>query len=156
MNLDAIYKSAESALWAQASFLVTVTYVRPPSLSRDSSIVEGTETAANCLAFKGQMRVAGVGRPAREILAFLIRTSELTAILAIGAPRKGDYIVDVDQNIFTVYAALPILGGRIWKMSVEETTDEDFGSIALAHTTSEDRGDLTAASAAEDFGPLYT
>jgi hypothetical protein len=64
-------------------------------------------------------------------------------------------MVDTDQNVFAVYAATPILGGRVWKVSAQETTDEDLGSVALAHTASEDRGDLTAATAAEDFGPLY-
>ena len=156
MNFDGLFRTAETMLWAQSSLLVAVAYVRPPSLSGDSSIVEGIETIANCLALKGQDRVSGIGRPASEVQEFLIRASELTAILSIGAPRKGDYIVDSDQNTFAVYAAVPILGGRVWKLSVEETTDEDFGSIALVHTSSDDRGDLTPATAAEDFGPLYT
>jgi len=156
MNLDGLFRTAETLLWAQSSLLVAVAYVRPPSLSHDSSIVEGTETIANCLALKGQDRVAGIGRPAREVHEFLLRASELTAILSVGAPRKGDYIVDADQNAFAVYAATPILGSRVWNVSAQETRDEDFGSVALAHTAAEDRGGLTGSTAAEDFGPLYT
>ena len=76
--------------------------------------------------------------------------------VAGGRPRKGDYIVDADQTIFAVYGALSILGGRVWKISAQETMDEDFGSVAVANTTSEDRGDLVAATSAEDYGALYT
>ncbi len=156
MNLDAIHKTVEEALWAQSSLLSTVSYVRPPSLSEDSSIVEGTETSANCLAFRRQSRVAGIGRLAREVQVFLIRASELTAILALGQPRRGDYIVDSSQNTFAVFAALPILGERVWEISAQEVTDEDFGSVAQSHNALEDRGDLIGAISAEDYGPLYT
>ena len=156
MNLDSIHKILEETLWAQSSLLSTITYVRPPSLSEDSSIVEATETIANCLAFRGQFRVAGVGRLAREVQVFLIRGSELTAILALGQPRRGDFLVDSSQNTFSVYAAVPILGGRVWEISAQEVTDEDFGSVAVAHTALEDRGGLTGATVAEDYGPLYT
>ena len=156
MNLDSIYKTAETALWSQAAFISTVTYVRPPALSKDSSIIETTETTATCSAFVAQVNIAGLGSPARKVQDFLIRASELTAILALGRPRKGDYIVDTDQTIFAVYAALPILGNRVWKISAQETPDEDFGSLAVAHTTSEDRSDLITTTSAEDYGALYT
>src|SRR5687767_3585115 len=148
MNLDFAYKYAETTLWSQIAFLSTVTYVRPPALSKDSSIVETTETIANCSAFVAQVSIAGLGSPARKVQDFLIRASELTVILALGRPRKGDYIVDAEQTIFSVYAALPILGNRVWKISAQETADEDFGSVALAYTTSEDRADLTATTSA--------
>jgi hypothetical protein len=156
MNLDSIYKTAETALWSQTSFLSAATYVRPPALSKDFSVIEVTETAVPCSAMKGHTEIAGVGSPARKTQQFLIRASELTAILVLGRPRKGDYIVDADQTIFAVYAAVAILGGRVWKISAQETADEDFGSIAVAHTNAEDRGDLTTPTAAEDYGPLYT
>src|SRR5688572_6915066 len=155
MNLDSIYKTAETALFAQVSFLSNVTYVRPPALSKDFSVIEPTETAVPCSAIKGHIEIAGLGSPARKTQQFLIRASELTAILALGRPRKGDYIVDADQTIFAVYAAISILGSRVWKISAQETTDEDHGSIALAHTVSEDRGDLTTPTSAEDYGALY-
>ena len=155
MNLDSIYKTAETALWSQTAFLASVTYVRPPALTKDSSIIETTETAATCSAMKGAIDIAGLGSPARKTQQFLIRASELAAILALGRPRKGDFIVDTDQNIFAIYAAVPILGGRVWKISAQETADEDLGSIAVAHTNSEDRGDLTTPTSAEDYGALY-
>jgi len=155
MNLDSAYKTAEITLFAQVSFLSAVTYVRPPALSKDFSVIEATETTATCSAFKGEIGITGLGSPARKVQQFLIRASELSAILALGRPRKGDYIVDTDQNIFAVYAAVSILGSRVWKISAQETADEDLGSIAVAHTSSEDRGDLTTPTSAEDYGPLY-
>lgn len=155
MNLDSAFETAETILFAQVSFLSEVTYVRPPTLSKDFSVIENTETIVPCSAFMTQMNVAGIGQPSRKVQDFLIRASELTAILALGPPRKGDYIVDRGQNIFSVYAAVTRLGNRVWKISAEETADEDLGSVAVAHTTSEDYGNLTTTTAAEDYGSLY-
>lgn len=155
MNLDFAYKYAETTLWGQEAFIFAVTYVRPPALSKDSSIVETAETTVSCSAFVAQVNIAGFGAPARRVQDFLIRSSELGVILALGRPRKGDYIVDGEQTVFAAYAVLPILGGRVWKISAQETFDEDFGSVASAHTATEDRGDLTAATSAEDYGALY-
>jgi len=33
--------------------------------------------------------------------------------------------------------------------------NDDFGTVEGEHTASEDYGDLTGATSAEDYGPLY-
>ena len=155
VTLQDSYAKSIDTIWSNPDLLKPVTYVRPPGLTHDSSTVEPTETRATCSALVGPPAVAGLGRTARDTRPFTIRASELTAILALGGPRKGDYILDADNNTFAVYSANPILGDLAWRIYTTETFDEDHGAIALAHTATADHGDLTLETIAEDHGPLY-
>ena len=155
MTLQDSFAQSIDTIWANPDLLKPVTYVRPPGLTHDSSIVEPTETRASCSALVGTPGVAGLGRTARDTRPFTIRASELSPILTLGGPRKGDFIVDADGNTFAVYSANPILGDLAWRIYTTETFDEDFGAIAIAHTASADHGDLTLETTAEDNGPLY-
>ena len=155
MTLQSSFQMSVNTLWAQTSLLKTVTYVRPPALTHDSSIVEPTETRANCSAHVATERVAGLGRAARETRVFHIRASELSAVLALGELRKGDFLIDTTGKAFSVYSAHAILGELVWRIYTLETIDDDSGAIALAHTDSADHGDLNAETSAEDLGALY-
>jgi hypothetical protein len=149
------FPQLEQVLFSNPELLETVTYVRPPSLTFDSSTVEPTETRANCQSFLATDKVSGIGPAARTYRQFKIRASELSSILLIGNPRKGDFIIDLDGDRYDVHAALPVCGGRVWQLDATKTNAEDCGAIALAHTEAEDRGDLTSTTSAEDYGPLY-
>jgi len=155
MNLERDFQSTLDTLFAEPALQKTVTYVRPPSLTHDSSTVEQTETRANCSALLGTTHVTGIGRPSRETQQFTIRATELSAILALGEPRKGDFLLDTTGKHFTVYSARQTFGTLAWRIYTTETFDEDFGAIAIAHTASADHGDLTLETTAEDYGPLY-
>jgi hypothetical protein len=100
-------------------------------------------------------QVSGIGPNARAHKVFKIRASELSAIIALGKPRKGDYIIDLDGDRYDVHAAEAICGDEVWRLAATKTNAEDFGAIALAHGDAEDRGDLTSTTSAEDYGPLY-
>ena len=150
MNLTNIYASATRTLFAQTSFLKTITYIRPPSLTHGASVDEQTETTANCQAWAAPEDFAAFDQsPHRE---FMIRASELTAF---GKPRKGDYMIDLDGDRYNVGAAKQTMGNLAWTIQTKKTIDhDDYGTVALAHGSSEDCGDLTAATSAEDYGAL--
>ena len=155
MTLQESNAKTVDILFSNPDLLEPVTYVRPPSLTHDSSTVEQTEARATCSTLITIAKVAGLGRSARQTRPFTIRASELSPILSLGDPRKGDFITDQHGTTFTVYSAYPILGELAWRIDAEQTTDEDFGAIAIAHTASTDHGDLTLETTAEDYGPLY-
>ena len=112
MNLDREFNATISILSGTGRF-PQKPHLRPsanthPRLKRLS---RQPRPDRRCLAHVGTTRVAGVGRPARETAEFTIRASELTAILTVGNPRQGDFLIDPTGKTFLVFAARPILGG---------------------------------------------
>ena len=77
----------------------------------------------------------------------LIRASELAAI---SEPAAGDYLVeDTTGQRRNVQAAKLDPSGVFYVFQTVRSADEDWGDL-LAHTPTEDFGDLTTANAFED------
>lgn len=145
------HKRVLERMFSITAFVRTLTYTRAPGLTSPNAPVELAETIANCQAFTKGEEFAGFDNEVP--IQFVIYATELGAF---ARPRSGDYAVDTNGSRYVVSSVKAGYSGLAWTIKARLSYDDDYGSVAIVHGSAEDYGDLTAKTAAEDYGPLYT
>jgi hypothetical protein len=126
-------------------------YVRPMGRNRLTGLVSPSELVAACLALVGRWSLpqwspvvlaAGTER-------LVVRAADLASVPAPGA---GDLLVENSSGAaWRLVAAVLDGGGLFWVFQGERRGDEYWGDLLGAVGSRDDRGDLGAATVAENW-----
>jgi len=135
-------------------FVKASTYFRPASFNPANGQTVTLEQSVPVTAFVATYRPRELGlvsfQPGDEKV--YIRASELTAITD---PVTGDYVIENVSGLRRdVISARLDSSGKLWTFQTQRGYNYDFGAVADAFGSSDDYGDLTAATAFDDFGSV--
>src|ERR1051325_5751450 len=155
MNLSRLVHSGLNVAFNIVPPLVRAgSYLRPPSFNPATGATTSAEILSQCSALivpvtSGRYLGFTTIAPGTELL--LIRASEL---LSIPDPAEGDYFIESTTGIRrNIRAARLDFTGENFSFQSERSLDEDWGDLTPA-TSFDDRGDLGAALASDDWGSI--
>jgi hypothetical protein len=152
MNFAGLTKSVIDALFnMEGEHVKTVTYVRPTSLSGESSSVETLELRITAKAVVPHYAPAGFSMPHHRERRVLMKAADLTSVTPA---RAGDFIVLPDGTRFDVLLARLDVTAQFWALDCAESNADDYGDLT-AFTSNADNGDLTTYTNAEDRGAIW-
>ena len=151
LNLPSLTRRALDAVFRLGAPVVrSGVFYRPTAFNSSTGWTVTAEVAASCkfigahVLSGGYLGLAPIV-PGTENL--LVRASELVAITA---PSQGDYIVENTTGLRrNVQASRLDPSEQFYVFQCMRSADEDWGDL-IAHTVTEDFGDLTAANAFDD------
>jgi hypothetical protein len=153
LNLKTLTESILSTVFNLGDDIVkNVTYVRPASLARETGLSAANEISVAAKAVITTLPGgAATFEPSRKD-TLLIRAADL---ISITTPAAGDYILETLTGLRrdVTFARLDPTG-QVWSFHTVRSLHEDFGDLN-PHGSSEDGGDLAAATAIEERGALY-